>query len=172
MYIKGGSKNFYPFSIGMLEFRLLICSMEQSVSLEANRFSASQNIFCVLWNSNVYYRVYNWSRPAPILSQINPIQAPPHTSWRSILMLSHHQCFGLPSGLFPAVFPTKTRYAPLLSPIGLLATCLAHLILLDLITRIIFDEARLKLRLISVTESYTNNSVSLNGWVSHRRACV
>ena len=74
------------------------------------------------------------------LSWASPIQSiylhP--TSWRSILILSTHLRLGLPSGLLPFGFPTKTLYTPLSSPIR--ATCPTHLILLDFITRTILGE--------------------------------
>ena len=64
---------------------------------------------------------------------------PPHpTSWRHTLILSSHLNLVLLSALFTSGFPTKTLYAPLFSPIR--ATCPAHLILLDFITRTIFGE--------------------------------
>ena len=51
------------------------------------------------------------------LSRASPIQSTyPHpTSWRSILILSIHLRLGLPSGLFPSGFPTKTLTPPLLT---------------------------------------------------------
>ena len=74
------------------------------------------------------------------LSCTSPFQSiyPHSTSWRSILILSTHLRLGLPSGLFPSSFPTKTLYPHLSSPIR--TTCPAHFILLDCITRTILGE--------------------------------
>jgi len=46
--------------------------MQQSSSLEANRFSASQEIPCILWNLKVHYCIHLSPSPVPLLNQINP----------------------------------------------------------------------------------------------------
>ena len=74
----------------------------------------------------------------PYPSSLMQSTAPHPTSWRSILILSSNLCLGLPSDLFQSGFPTKTLYMPHLSPIC--ATCPAHPILLDFITRAISGE--------------------------------
>ena len=52
------------------------------------------------------------------LSWASPIRSiyPHPNSCRSILILSTHRRLGLPSGLLPSGFPSKTLYTPLSSP--------------------------------------------------------
>jgi hypothetical protein len=50
--------------------------MEQSPSWEANRFSRSQEMPCILWNPKIGYRIYKNPPPVPLLSQIDPVYAP------------------------------------------------------------------------------------------------
>jgi len=84
----------------------------------------------------VHYRNHKLPPSVPILSQLDPVHTP--TSWRSTLILCSHLCLGLPSGLFTSGFPTKALYSSLLSYTS--ATCPAHLILLDFITKILGEK--------------------------------
>jgi hypothetical protein len=55
---------------------LITYSMEQSPSLEANRFAASQVIPHILWNPKVYYHIHKCPPPVSIMSQLNPVHTP------------------------------------------------------------------------------------------------
>jgi len=89
---------------------LLTYSMVRSPAWEANWFEASQEIPRISRNPKLHYRTHKRPPPVSNLGQPNPVHI--HTSWRSTLKLSTHLRLGLPSGLFPSGFPTKTLYNP------------------------------------------------------------
>ena len=110
---------------------LLTYSKVQSPSWEANWFAFHGTRRFITALTSVRHLSLSWASP---IQSIYPYPI----SWRSILILSTHLCLGLPSGLFPSGFPTKTLFTLLSSPIR--ATCPAHLILLDFITCTILGE--------------------------------
>jgi len=116
---------------------LLTHYMEQSPSWEANRFSVKKFPACygTRWFITTFTSAHHLSQ-----SSVSSIQsmAPHPTSWRYFLILTSHLRLSLPSGLFPSGVHTSNLYTPILSPIR--ATCPAHLILLDMITRKILGE--------------------------------
>jgi hypothetical protein len=111
--------------------------VELNPSWESASHSNTEELPRVLWNPKVHFRVHK-SRPlAASLSQINPVHTTP-SCLSKIDVLSTHLRLGLPSGLFPSGFLTKTLYAFLFSPNR--ATCPAHFILFNLIFLIIFGK--------------------------------
>jgi hypothetical protein len=87
--------------------------------LRTNLFTANQEITHILWNPKVHYRIRKFPPLFTILSQLNPVHTPQKTSWNSILILSSHLRLGLPSGLFPSGFPTKTcKYVLQVAAVG------------------------------------------------------
>ena len=112
--------------------------MEQSPSLETNRFSVSQEIPSILWNTKAHYRIHTRKPPVLILGQIDPVHTPISQFLKILIIIILLSTSGSPKQCLSLIFPTKYLYKPLLSPIR--STCPAHLILLDLITRKLLGE--------------------------------
>ena len=107
-------------------------------------FAANQEIPHILCNPKVHYRTHKRPPPVPILSQLHPVPTTSSQFLKIRLNIILHLRLGLPNGLFPWGFPTKTLCTP--HPSSIRATCPAHLLLLDFITRTTLGEEYRSLR--------------------------
>ena len=119
-------------------YNLLTCSMVQSPSWEANWFADSQEIPRISRNPKVHYRTHKRPPAVPILGQPNPVHIPTSHLLEIRPNIIHPSKPRSPQWSLSLRFPHQDPIHHLSSPIR--ATCPAHLILLDFITRTILGE--------------------------------
>ena len=112
--------------------------MVQSPSWEANLFAASQEIPRISRNPKVHYRTHKRPPPVSILDQPNPVHIPTSHLLEIHPNIIHPSTPKYPQWSPSLRFPHQDLTRPLSSPMR--ATCSAHLILLDFITRTILGE--------------------------------
>ena len=112
--------------------------MVQSPPWAANWFAASQEIPRISRNQKVHYRTHKRPSPVPILGQPNPVHIPTSNLLEIYPNIFHPSTPRSPRWSLSLRFPHQDPIHSLSSPIR--ATCPAHLILLDFITRAILGE--------------------------------
>ena len=132
------TNNYITYLLTYLLTYLFTYSMVQSPSWEANRFAASQEIPRISRNPKVHYRTHKRPPPVSILGQPNSVHIPTSHLLENHPNIIHPSTLRSPQWSHSLRFPHQDPIHPLSSPIR--ATCPAHLILLDFITRTILGE--------------------------------
>ena len=117
---------------------LLTFSMVQSPSWAANWFAVSQQIPRISRNPKVHYRTHKRPPPVSILGQPNTVHIPTSHLLEIHPNIIHPSTPRFPQWSHSLQFPHQDPIHPLSLPI--LATCPAHLILFDFITRSMLGE--------------------------------
>jgi len=106
-----------PFNLCLVDCTILLASsMKQCPSWEANLFSASQEIPCILWNQKVHYHIHKCAPPVHIPNQIDPVHAPTSHFLKILLSIFLAYTPGFSTCSLSTGCTTKTLYTTLLSP--------------------------------------------------------
>ena len=127
-----------PIIQALLLNYLLTYAMVQSPSWETNWFAASQEIPRISRNPNVHCRTQKCPPTFSILGQPNPVHIPTFHLLEIHPNIIHPSMPRSPQWSPSLRFPHQDPIHPLSQPIR--ATCPAHLILLDFITRTILGQ--------------------------------
>ena len=117
---------------------ILTYSVVQGTSWEANWFAASQEIPRISRNPKIHYRTHKRPPPVSILGHPNPVHIPTFHLLEIHPNIIHRSTPRYPQWSLCLGLPHQEPIHPLSSPIR--ATCQAHLILLDFITRTMLGE--------------------------------
>jgi len=118
--------------------RIRTYSIVQGPSWEANWFAASQEIPRISRNPKVHYRTHKRPPPVTILGQPNPVHIPTSHLLEIRPNIIHPSTLRSHQWSLSLRFPHQDPIHPLSSTNS--ATCPAHLILLDFVTRKILGE--------------------------------
>ena len=153
---------------------LLTYSRVQSPSWEANWFAANQETHRISRNPKVHYHTHKRPPTVSILGQPNPVHIPTSHLLHIHPNIIHPFTPRSPQWSPSLRFPHQDSINDLSSPIR--ATCPAHLILLDFITRTIlgeeyksFSSSLCNLLHSSVTSSLLGPNILLNTMFSNTR---
>ena len=127
-----------PVWVFICRYTYLLTPCSRVLLQKLTGFAANQEIPLILWNPKVHYRTYKRPPAVPLLSHLHPVPTTPSHFLKIHLNIIVPSTSSSPQWSLSPRFPYQNLVHTL--PSSIHATCPAHLILLDFITRTTLGE--------------------------------